>query len=162
MFEPAVKKPITVHKLNESGREVWRYEGTVLERTPNSVRLEARFDRDDIGFHGLNLRRGDRFVETFFSDRWYNIFSIYDTDDDHHKGWYCNIARPAKIETGHVYAEDLALDLIVLPNGSFWVLDEDEFTDLRISPEDRQRALETLDHLQALAAVREAPFRDNT
>ncbi len=156
-----MKKPITVHKLNESGREVWRYEGTVLERTPNSVRLEARFDRDDIDFHGLNLRRGDRFVETFFSDRWYNIFSIYDTDDDHHKGWYCNIARPAKIETGHVYAEDLALDLIVLPNGSFWVLDEDEFTDLRISPEDRQRALETLDHLKALAAAGEVPFRDN-
>jgi predicted RNA-binding protein associated with RNAse of E/G family len=60
-----------------------------------------------------------------------------------------------------VYAEDLALDLIVLPNGSFWVLDEDEFTDLRISPEDRQRALEALDHLKALAAAGEVPFRDN-
>lgn len=153
--------PITVHKLNEIGREVWRYKGTVLERTPTSVRLEACFDNEDVDLNGLKLRHGDRFIETFYSDRWYNIFSIFDTDDDHHKGWYCNICRPARITTRHVYAEDLALDLVILPNGKFWVLDEDEFADLKISPEDRQRALETLEYLQALAAVRDGLFRDN-
>jgi predicted RNA-binding protein associated with RNAse of E/G family len=153
--------PITVHKLNEAEHEVWRYKGTVLERTPTSVRLEACFDNDDIDLNGLQLRRGDRFIEIFYSDRWYNIFSIFDTDDDHHKGWYCNICRPARIKTRHVYAEDLALDLVILPNGKFWILDEDEFANLKIPPEDRQRALETLEHLQKLAAVRGGPFRNN-
>ena len=153
-----MRTPITVHKLDETGREVWRYEGVVINRTPTSLTLEARFDRQDLEFKGVLLRRGDRFVETHYSDRWYNIFAIYDVDDDHHKCWYCNIARPARIEANHIYAEDLALDLIVTSDGEQIVVDEEEFVMLEISPEDRQQALETLGRLRVMAANREGPF----
>ena len=153
-----MRTPITVHKLDETGREVWHYNGVVLDRTTTSLTLEAHFDRQDLDFQGVLLRRGDRFVETYYSDRWYNVFAIYDVDDDHHKGWYCNITRPARIETNHVYAEDLALDLIITSGGGQIVVDEEEFAMLEISPEERQQALDTLGHLQAMAAIWEGPF----
>jgi predicted RNA-binding protein associated with RNAse of E/G family len=153
-----MNETITVHKLDDRGNELWRYSGTLVRKDGSSVMLVAHFDRDDVEFHGLRIRRGDRFIETFYRDRWYNIFAIYDADDNRLKGWYCNITRPANIEDGHVYAEDLALDLIVLPNGSMHVLDEDEFAQLELHPEEHANALRALSHLQALAAERQFPF----
>jgi hypothetical protein len=153
------KTPITVHKLNEQGVEVWQYKGTVVERTENSFTLHAHFDRDDIHFFGLKLERGDLFVETFYQDRWYNIFTIYDQEGKGHKGWYCNVTRPAIIGDGHIYAEDLALDLLIFPDGRQEVLDEAEFDALELSEDDHRSALDALDELQRLADRREGPFQ---
>ncbi|MCK5642801.1 MAG: DUF402 domain-containing protein [Gammaproteobacteria bacterium] len=50
-----------------------------------------------------------------------------DVDDDHHKGWYCNITRPARIEVKHVYAEDMALDPVITADGEQIVVDEEEY-----------------------------------
>lgn len=154
----SMKKNIVVHKLNETGKEVWQYKGTILKTSSRSVTLEAQFDRDLVKFHGIMLTKGDRFVETFYSDRWYNTFAIYDANDDHFKGWYCNITRPARIETGHVYADDLALDLIVYPNGEWLVLDEEEFDQLSIPQEDQERARDALKNLIEEVRNREGPF----
>ena len=150
--------PISVHKLDERGVEVWRYEGIVLSNSATNLTLQAYFDRDEVVFEGLQLNRGDRFIETFFSDRWYNIFEIYDVDDELLKGWYCNVCRPAQIDSGHIYAEDLALDLIVYPDGTWRVLDEDEFAELEISEEDQEHARDALNELIEIARQRKSPF----
>lgn len=139
---------ITVSKLDINGRETWRYSGKVLERGETFVQLEALFDRDDAVFHGITLRRGDRFVEIFYSKRWYNIFEIYDRDEDTLKGWYCNIGFPAEIEDGRVSYRDLALDLLVFPDGRQFVLDENEFTELPLDEDQRRQARQALDELQ--------------
>jgi hypothetical protein len=104
---------VTVHKLDAQGREVWTYDGIVLERGSHFLILQAFFDRQDADLCGLALHRGDRFVETFYDDRWYNVFAVHDRDTDEHKGWYCNITRPALLTDYAVKAEDLALDLVV-------------------------------------------------
>ena len=129
-----------------------------MSKTPTSLTLEAHFDRDDISLHGLMLRKGDRFVETFYSDRWYNTFTIYDVQNDQLKGWYCNVCRPARIEDGHVFADDLALDLIVYPDGKWLILDEDEFADLELSQEEKECAQEALNELINLARNKTSPF----
>lgn len=139
---------ITVSKLDIAGRETWRYSGRVLSRGADFVQLEALFDRDDAVFHGITLRRGDRFVEIFYSSRWYNIFEIYDRDEDTLKGWYCNIGFPAEIEDGRVSYRDLALDLLVFPDGRQLVLDEDEFAELELSDNQRGLARQALTELQ--------------
>jgi protein associated with RNAse G/E len=157
---PRTGDTITVHKLDAAGNESWRYAGEVLRTTPASITLVATFDREDRSLGGIKLQRGDRFVETFYSDRWYNVFRIHNGQNDHLKGWYCNITRPAQVKTGHIYADDLALDLVVLPNGTFQVLDEDEFEALRLSPDERETALEALEELQALASSRAGVFQD--
>jgi predicted RNA-binding protein associated with RNAse of E/G family len=160
-MEDELGEPVIIHKLDEKGIEVWRYEGIVLSKNASSLTLRAIFDRDDMAFEGLLLKRGDSFIETFFSDRWYNIFKIYDVLDGHLKGWYCNVCRPARIETGHVYADDLALDLIVYPDGGWRILDEDEFRQLEISAEDQKNAKGALDQLIDLARQRKAPFESH-
>ena len=87
------------------------------------------------------LKEKDRFVETFYTDRWYNIFEIHDRDDDSCKGWYCNIGRPAEIADGTVSYVDLALDLWVTAKGMQTVLDEDEFIALDIDTGDEGKSL---------------------
>ena len=108
---------ITVLKKNLAEEVTWQYEGVVVRREPNAVILEALFNRPDMPFMDIVLKQNDRFVETFYNDRWYNIFEIYDRDDGQIKGWYCNVGKPAIIEDGMVSYVDLALDLWVSADG---------------------------------------------
>ena len=157
---------ITVIKLNTQGHETWRYTGRLLERRAGVVVLEALFNRPDISFHGILLGQGDRFIESYYTDRWYNIFEIHDRHDDHLKGWYCNVTLPASIEESTapegacmVSYVDLALDLLVYPDGRQLVLDEDEFADLPVDAATRARARAALVELQRIAAQGElSPF----
>jgi len=144
-------QPITVRKLNLRGEQTWSYSGVILERASNSVKLEARFSREtmDVGYTVFEI--GDRFVERFFADRWYNIFEVHSVHDDHVKGWYCNITQPAVIEDDVVSAVDLALDVWIAPDGSTRVLDEDEFAALDLTEPDRRSALDALEALKSMA-----------
>ena len=139
---------ITVLKRNLAGEVTWQYEGRVLERRVNCVTLEAFFNRDDMPFMEVVLKRDDRFVETFYSDRWYNIFAIYDRDDGKFKGWYCNVGYPAVIEKDKVSYIDLALDLWVSTEGVQSVLDEDEFLGLSVDVITRAQAVSALEELK--------------
>ena len=149
---------VVVHKLDDKGLEVFRYSAVVLRRTETGVVLEAIFDMDDRDFHGLTFRRGDRFIETHYSDRWYNVLAIHDVDTGDLKGWYCNIVRPAAIDDATISAEDLALDLVVLPDGSQFVLDEDEYADLGLGSADQAEVLAALKELQRYAGTLSGPF----
>lgn len=141
---------ILVIKKDIEGGETFRYSGIILERCPEYVRLEARFNRDDRPLEGIILKRDDRFVETYYTNHWYNIFEIFDRDDGALKAWYCNIGYPAEIKDGEVSYRDLALDLLVYPDGRQKVLDEDEFEQLDLNTQDHQQALNALGELQAL------------
>lgn len=143
---------LVVCKLNPEHREVWRYSGRVLERKSNSILIEAFFNRDDLPFHGITLARGDHFIEQYFSDRWYNIFEIHDRSDNHRKGWYCNVSMPAEIDEIQISYVDLALDLLVFPDGRQLILDKDEFTQLQIDEDTRHNACLALQELQQVMA----------
>jgi protein associated with RNAse G/E len=142
------KTQVTVIKLDIHGQETWRYRGEVLEYYPDQVILEAFFDRRDMDLHGMPLLKGDRFVETYYQQRWYNIFEIHDRLDDHLRGWYCNVTYPPTIGQNVIQYIDLALDLLVFPDGRQIVLDEDEFESLELSPDDRKNARQALDELR--------------
>jgi uncharacterized protein len=148
---------IRVLKCNLAGKAIWQYEGRVLERKSNAVILEAFFNRPDTPFMDVILKENDRFVETFYTDRWYNIFEIYDRDDGSFKGWYCNVGRPAQIADGTVSYIDLALDLWVSPVGKQTVLDEDEFAALGINTKDRKRAFKALAELKEVFQTKRPP-----
>jgi predicted RNA-binding protein associated with RNAse of E/G family len=139
---------ITVIKLDHEGRETWRYVGQLIERSSRSVTIEAFFDQSDIDFHGMSLRSGDRFVETYYFDRWYNIFEVHDRDNDQLKGWYCNIGYPAEIRENTISYKDLALDLLVFPDGNQIILDMDEFNEINLNAVERCNAIEALKKLQ--------------
>ena len=141
---------IKVQKKNLSGEVTVEYEGDVLQRDENSVTLEALFTREDMPFMDVIFKKGDRFVEYFYTDRWYNIFTIHDRDNGKIKGWYCNIGKPAEIKDDVVSYVNLALDLWVAADGKQTVLDEDEFEELDLSAELSAAALKGLEDLKEL------------
>ncbi len=150
----------TVIKNDHNGRETWRYTGDVIARAADHVLLEARFNRDthDAGY--VVYKRGDRFIEWFYTDRWYNVFRIHDVDDGRLKGWYCNITRPAVISDHSVMADDLALDVFVTPTRDLLLLDEDEFAALELDADEHAHALNAVESIRDLATRRVEAFAD--
>ena len=149
---------IRVQKKNPDGKVTYEYEGEVLSRAEHSIVLEALFDRADMPFMDVVFKTGDRFVEYYYTDRWYNIFVIHDRQDGNVKGWYCNIGMPAVIEDSIVSYVDLALDLWVSTDGTQTILDEDEFEQLKISDELRSKALDGLAELKNLFLNKKPPL----
>lgn len=141
---------IKVQKKNPAGEVTYEYEGVLVMRDETFIKLEALFDRADMPLGDVILKTGDRFVEYYYTDRWYNIFVIYDRADGRIKGWYCNVGKPAVIEDGVVSYVDLALDLWISADGRQTVLDEDEFKKLNLSEELRINALRGLEELKHL------------
>lgn len=152
--------PITIQKLDHTGKLKYQYPGEVVERTPTSVCVVAPFvGRESVDLGCVVLRRGDTFTEWHYSDRWYNIFQVNAVEDGHLKGWYCNVTRPATITARQVSADDLALDVYVMPDGEIHLLDEDEFAALNLSADEQAAAWRAVDALRQAAADRIPPFQ---
>lgn len=149
---------IRVIKRNAASEPVWEYTG-VLESFDGAVLcLVAYFNVDDRDDGYFVWQRGDRFVEWFDTGRWYNVFRIYDRDSGALRGWYCNLTRPAVVEEGVVYWDDLALDVFISPNGAPLLLDEDAYRDLPLTEADRRQAEAALADLLDRARRGEGPF----
>ena len=151
---------ITIVKCNHLGEPVWQYQGAVLRRREDWICITAIFNakESDLGF--VIFRQGDVFVEWFYTNRWYNVFRVEDGQTARLKGWYCNITRPAIITPDFISADDLALDLFVMPNGNIVLLDEAEFDALDLPTEERMEALNAVQTIRRAAAQREAPFHE--
>ena len=147
-----------VQKKNPAGNVVYEYEGDELRRDETGIVLEAFFTRDDMPFMDVTFKKGDRFVEYYYTDHWYNIFVIYDRDDGALKGWYCNIGKPAVIDDRVVSYVDLALDLWVSADGRQVVLDESEFEALALDAESRHGALQGLNDLKGVFLNNKPPL----
>jgi protein associated with RNAse G/E len=144
------REAVTIIKRNSRGEETWRYAGVVLQRAPQAMLIEASFNRDDILFYGMHLNKGDRFVEAFFANRFYNIFEIHDYQSDELKGWYCNVTRPAEFLDRKIDYVDLALDLLIFPDRTMLLLDQDEFEEQHLDDAEQQIALAAVDELKEI------------
>lgn len=118
-----------VHKCNHRGERKYSYAGEIETRDANKVVIKAPWTFDEIALAYSRFSPGDLFTETFYFDRWHNIFEIVGTDQ-HLKGWYANITRPARLIGDDLEWDDLALDAWMSADGHLLVLDEDEFAEL--------------------------------
>lgn len=140
---------ITILKQNPAGQLMYQWSGQLLRYADHEAVVEALFNAESGQMVDIPLSKGDRFLESYFDDRWYNIFEIHDRQDGRLKGWYCNISAPAVIEPGQITFRDFALDLVVYPDGRQVVLDEDEFEALECTADERRLAQLGLAALQA-------------
>jgi hypothetical protein len=138
-----------------------RYEAELLRRDAHGVTVRAIWTLGAIDLGLLRFEPGDVLVEHYYVDRWYNIFELYDIEGGH-KGWYCNITRPAVINDEYVESEDLELDLIVASDrGTVRLDDEEEFAARNLErdePVAYRAALAAVEELRMLAAAGEGPF----
>ena len=148
----------TVIKRDAYGTEQLSYQGVLVARDDGHVCIDAEFALPDRDLGYIHLRRGDRFREWFYADRWYNIFRVQDVDTLAVKGWYCNITRPAVITVEGASAEDLALDVFVTPDGRTLLLDEAEFAELNLPAEEQREAWQAVESIKTLVAERLPPF----
>jgi uncharacterized protein len=151
---------ITVYKCDAQGNVVWQYGGQMVDGGDSWVCLQAPFERPDMDMGYVVFRQGDLFTEWFYADRWYNVFRIEDVEDGRLKGWYCNVTRPAHLTQEAIYADDLALDVFVTPNGSIILLDEDEFDELELSADERIAALRAVESIRSAVSERAEPFSE--
>ena len=150
---------ITVIKLNALGEAKIQYQGEVIERLADRVIIQAYWTHaiKDLGY--TQFVPGDRFIEYYYTNRWYNIFDIA-TPDGTRKGWYCNIAEPAVIFADRIEQVDLLLDVWVDPTGKPLILDEDEFTsDTTLTDQQRDGAQQGLRELLEMIAAQRNPLR---
>ena len=149
---------ITVNKLNSLGEIKIQYQGEVLERSADRIIIQAFWEHPlkDLGY--ICFEPGDRFVEYYYTNRWFNIFDIANSNYER-KGWYCNITEPAEIHDDQINQKDLFLDVWVDAWGAPLLLDEDEFEfDTTLDETQRQGARRGLHELLQMIAAQIAPF----
>lgn len=144
-------------KLDYQKQEKIRYHGTLLKRMAYGLVIQAEWTLANYDLGYVCIEPGDLFVEYYYTDRWFNIFVIYNKDRKH-KGWYCNIAEPAQIGEGRIEQVDLLLDVWVDPSGEALILDEDEFAAADLSKQQRKGAEQGLRDLLKMLEAREEVF----
>lgn len=129
-FRPGMQ--IMIEKqFPEPGRMPVRYDGRVLESPVPAPWIEVQgiwtFDTVDIA--GLVFEQEGELREFFSPRHPFNVFAVHGRDGEL-RGWYGNVTRPARAyreeETLVLAWPDLILDLVMLPDGSTHLLDDDE------------------------------------
>ncbi|MEW2085335.1 DUF402 domain-containing protein [Streptomyces sp. NPDC005283] len=142
-------------RLVKAGQTKIRYPAELVADDGNRVTVRAPWagaGARDFGF--VRFEPGDVFTEYYWRDRWYAVKEVR-TGEGTLKGWYCDITRPAVLDSGELVVEDLDLDLWVSADASSVLrLDEDEFEASGLAardPEAAEHAVRALDELEFLA-----------
>ncbi len=123
---------LEVQKYKADGSLKMHYWGRLLGANQNErlVRAIGNFEQQILGEYWL--RDGDAYIEWYSQQKGFNILEIHAQPSDKLKFWYCNICRPARFEDDKIIWTDLALDLLVSPQGYFFLLDQDELAALNL------------------------------
>jgi predicted RNA-binding protein associated with RNAse of E/G family len=148
-----------VRKILPGGEVKIEYSGNLKELTKEFISIDTGWSRDTLDLGYVIFERDDVWVETFYFRRWFNVFRI-STRDGILKGFYINIAEPPRVTDDCIDWTDLAMDIWVRPDGTYIVLDEDEFEKLDLDRDTVMMAEEAL--LEAIEFVenREGPLSE--
>lgn len=155
---------ITVRSLKHGGRPHRTWRARLKSVRGPLVVLEAFF-AEEVSHPILGrIEAGTPSREYFWTDRWYNVFR-FGTPEGRLLNFYCNIGTPARLEDGTLTFTDLDVDVLVRPDLSYTILDEDEFEAHSVAysypPAYRQRTREALGELVSLIEGGEFPFYFN-
>jgi uncharacterized protein len=101
-------------------------------------------------------------VSFFIPKLWFNIVALI---EDNGVRYYCNIASPPYVSGGSVITYiDYDLDVILLPDGTVHVVDEDEYerhkSMYHYSPAVEEKVKQGLEDLLGIVHRKGAPFED--
>ncbi|MDT5271331.1 MAG: uncharacterized protein QOH49_3517 [Acidobacteriota bacterium] len=154
-------REIVVRSCKHDGRVSRSWPARVARREDSLIVLDAFFAEEIRHTLIGTIKAGTLSKEFFWTDRWYSVFRFQAPDGQLLK-FYCNINTPPTLESGALTFVDLDVDVLVQPDYSFEVLDEDEFerhAELYQYPAVyRVNVQEALDELQHLIKNRQFPF----
>jgi len=155
---------ILVHSCKHDGRVNRRWPARISRREGSLIVLDAAFAEEVR--HPLigTIEAGTHSIEYFWTERWYSVFR-FQSPAGRLLRFYCNINTPARLESGILSFVDLDVDVLVDPDYSYTVLDEDEF-DLHAElygypPSYRENVSHALAELFRLIETRQFPFSIN-
>jgi hypothetical protein len=147
--------------LKYDGREHRRWPARIAKAVGPLIVLDAVFD-EEIEHELLgNVSSGTISTEYYWLDRWYNVFRFSSADWVLQK-FYCNINTPPQFDGRILSYIDLDIDVVVEPDLTYRILDEDDFEQNAKSyayPEEiRANARRALAALIGLIESRSFPF----
>ncbi|MCA1817813.1 MAG: DUF402 domain-containing protein [Acidobacteria bacterium] len=154
---------IIVRSLKYDGRTHREWRARLVSRAASLVVVEGVFASEVRHAQLGTLRRGTLSREFYWTDRWYSVFRFREPSGEL-QYYYCNVNRPAEFDGRLLTFVDLDIDVLVAPDFSYRVLDEDEFrlhaARYAYPPEVRERVPRALDELRELIERRGFPFAE--
>lgn len=119
---------ITVTKLDWRGENVYSWQGEVVAREEGHVVLRAIWRGPGTApvAAGITFEMGDVFYEHYDDHKPYGLWQVLTPDERRLKCWYCNVSTPAEVGDETISFRDLLLDVLLLPDGNYQVLDRDD------------------------------------
>jgi protein associated with RNAse G/E len=152
---------ILVRSFKYDGRLHREWPAHLTEHAGSLIVLDGVFAEEV--HHPLlgHIRAGTHSAEYFWTDRWYSVFRFSEPAGSL-RNYYCNINQPVRLNKGILSFVDLDIDVLVAPDFTHTVLDEDEFAAhaARYAYPDALRAnvQHALAELLQLIAARAFPF----
>ena len=156
-------KTITVRTYKYDGREHRRWSAQISRQEDSLLVLDAKFEEEIR--HPLlgTVAPNTLSIEYYWLDRWYNIFRFVEPTGEL-RNFYCNINVPPVLQKNVLSYIDLDVDVLVAPDLSYTILDEDEFAanaeKFNYPTGIRRRSQEALHELVALIESRAFPFNE--
>jgi protein associated with RNAse G/E len=123
---PAPGRNVKVRALKFDGQLHREWQARFVAQAGSRIIVEGVFE-EEIRHPQLGLiAPGTHSTEYYWTDRWYSVFRFQEPSGTL-RNYYCNINLPAKFDGGLLTFVDLDIDLLVAPDFSRRVLDEDEF-----------------------------------
>lgn len=157
---------LTVRSLKHGDRPHRTWRARLESREGSLIVLDAFF-AEEVRHPILGtIEAGTLSKEYFWTDRWYSVFRFGAPDGGELLNFYCNVNTPARLEADALYFTDLDIDVLVRPDLTYSILDEDEFERhvelYSYPPEYRERARVALEELVSLIENRQFPFDFNS
>lgn len=152
---------VTVHARKFDGRLHREWQANLVRQVDSLIVVEGVFAEEIRHAQLGTIAAGTQSVEYYWTDRWYSVFRFREPAGAL-RNYYCNINQPATFD-GHILTfTDLDIDVLVAPDFSQRILDEEEFAAnaaLYGYPESvRESAHRALAELLTLIERREHPF----
>ncbi|HEX7998168.1 MAG TPA: DUF402 domain-containing protein [Pyrinomonadaceae bacterium] len=162
-MDDSVARQIVVSACKYDGREHRRWPARIKSLEDDLLVLDAEFE-EEVRHQLLGIvARGTISREYYWLNRWYNIFR-FQNPDGRLRSFYCNINVPPTFDGRVLSYVDLDIDILVAPDMSYQIVDEDEFAlnaeKYNYPAHIREKAYQALEELRVLIENRSFPFCD--
>jgi protein associated with RNAse G/E len=152
---------VRTYKYDGTAHRLWR--AHVSLQKDSLIVLDAKFE-EEIQHPLLGTISPETLsIEYYWLDRWYNIFRFVEPEGEL-RNFYCNVNVPPVFQNNVLSYIDLDIDILVAPDFSYSILDEDEFAvnaeRFNYPAEIRRRSMEALKELVDLIEKRSFPFNE--
>jgi protein associated with RNAse G/E len=126
VYAPVPNRIVRVCARKFDGRLHREWQANLLAQVDSLICVEGVFEEEIRHPQLGNIAPGTLSTEYYWTDRWYSIFRFREPTGEL-RNYYCNINLPAEFDGGVLTFVDLDIDLLVAPDFSRRILDEDEF-----------------------------------